>query len=75
MTRAATKPGWTRKVPHAPDCPKEDLHTLQPEGYLPWHDWAEKHQQTHAQLRCPGCGLYTIWVKKDTGSLPPGAPG
>lgn len=45
-----------------PECPKKDLHTPSPEGYVHWHDWAEYMSKTHRQIRCPGCGLLAIWV-------------
>lgn len=35
-----------------------------PEGYLAWHEWAEKKAKTHKSTRCPGCGLYKVWVPK-----------
>lgn len=38
-------------------------HTPQPEGYLHWHEWAEKmHQAGKKQIRCGECGLLSIWV-------------
>jgi hypothetical protein len=39
-------------------------HTKAPEGYLQWHAWAEKKSKTHKQKKCPGCGLWAIWVKR-----------
>lgn len=37
----------------------------QPQGYIWWHEWAEKMAKSHPkQLRCPDCGLFTIWNKK-----------
>jgi len=39
-------------------------HTKCPQGYLQWHDWAERKSRRHKQVRCPGCGLYAIWVRK-----------
>lgn len=32
--------------------------------YLHWHSWAETMSKTHAQIRCPQCGLFTIWLPK-----------
>ncbi len=43
----------------------EDLHTPQPEGYVAWHKWAEEKAKTHAQVRCPYCELYEIWIPKE----------
>lgn len=54
------KPG---SIPLA-DCPQLAKHTKCPEGYLDWHEWAEKKQKTHRSVRCPGCGLYAIWKPK-----------
>ena len=39
-------------------------HAKAPEGYLQWHAWAEKKSKTHKQKKCPGCGLWAIWVKR-----------
>lgn len=39
-------------------------HTPQPEGYLAWHEWAEKKSRRHYQVRCPHCGLYKVWRRK-----------
>lgn len=44
------------------NCPNAAKHTKDPEGYLQWHEWAEKKSKTHRQIRCEGCGLYAIWV-------------
>jgi hypothetical protein len=41
-----------------------DDHMDGPDGYLAWHDWAKRMGQTHYQLRCGGCGLYKIWIRK-----------
>lgn len=48
----------------AEDCPQRDKHTHCPKGYLPWHEWAEKKNKTHRQVRCPGCDLFVIWVPR-----------
>ena len=45
-------------------CPQKARHTKCPEGYLQWHAWADKKSKTHWTERCPGCGLYAIWVPK-----------
>lgn len=42
-------------------CPNVEDHTTCPEGYIQWHDWAERMSKTHKQRECPGCGLYAIW--------------
>ena len=38
-------------------------HTTSPEGYLEWHRWAAKQSLTHHQVRCPECGLWSVWVE------------
>ena len=45
-------------------CPQRGCHTKAPEGYIQWHTWAERKAKTHRQIRCPGCGLFAIWVPK-----------
>ena len=39
-------------------------HTPQPNGYIAWHNWAEKKSKTHDQVRCGECGLLNIWIEK-----------
>lgn len=57
----------------APDpCPRADLHTPAPFGYLAWHEWAEAMSHTHEQHPCAGCDLLFIWVPTmPTCALPP----
>jgi hypothetical protein len=45
-------------------CSCAEKHTPCPQGYLAWHAWAAKKSKTHHQIKCEGCGLYTIWVPK-----------
>jgi hypothetical protein len=45
-------------------CRLAKRHTKAPTTYIAWHDWAEKKSKTHRQIKCPGCGLYKIWVPK-----------
>ena len=47
------------------DCPDKDQHTPCPDGYMAWFDWADRMAETHKQIKCKGCGLYTIWVLKE----------
>lgn len=47
------------------DCPNAKNHTDGPGGYIDWHIWAEEKGKTHVQERCPECGLYKIWKRKD----------
>lgn len=54
-----TDPGTTTQ-----ECPKGEPHTVMPDGYLQWHTYAEELSLTHKQRRCPGCGLYALWVPK-----------
>jgi len=46
-------------------CPEAHLHTKCPEGYAAWHEWTGRMGKTHKQIKCTGCGLYKIWVKKE----------
>ncbi len=48
-------------VPSESEC----VHTVQPTGYSAWHEWAELASNTHRQIRCPRCGKYAIWMRKD----------
>ncbi len=47
-----------------PECPKKHLHTPCPDGYVQWHDWADKMGKTHDQFKCPGCQLWKVWKPK-----------
>jgi hypothetical protein len=40
------------------------VHTPAPDGYLPWHSWAQKAFKTHSQVRCRRCGKWAIWLPK-----------
>jgi len=46
------------------DCSHASEHTKCPEGYVEWHNWAEKMLETHNQILCQHCGYYAIWVPK-----------
>ncbi len=46
------------------DCPDVRKHTTAPDGYLAWHEWAEKKSRRHYQVRCSICGFYAIWKRK-----------
>jgi hypothetical protein len=46
------------------ECPNSANHTQSPTGYVQWHEWAHKMKDTHEQTKCPGCGLWAIWVPK-----------
>ena len=49
-------------------CPNVMNHSLCPLGYSDWHDWAEKMSASYDQVKCPGCGLYKIWVLRGINS-------
>lgn len=49
--------------------PAQCKHTPCPSGYLGWHSWAEEKSKTHAQVRCPGCGKWAIWLPKAEASV------
>ena len=45
-----------------PSCPRSELHTPQPRGYVEWFEWAGRmNYRGHSQSRCPGCNRYRIW--------------
>jgi hypothetical protein len=50
-----------------PSCDPRCGEHRQPTGYVDAAEWAEYMQQTHAQRRCPGCGLWTIWEPNQPG--------
>lgn len=52
------------KYRNAEECPDAAKHTRSPEGYLEWHEWAEKKSKTHRSTRCPTCGFYAVWKPK-----------
>lgn len=55
-----------------PACPRRDLHTPLPHGYVARQLWFEQKARTHKQTRCPGCGLFAVWVPlPDAPDLPP----
>lgn len=58
--KAAPRPG---SVPLA-ECPRRELHTPCPSGYVAWHEWAYEMGKTHRTKRCPGCNLFAVWVPK-----------
>ena len=45
-------------------CTNANEHTKSPDGYIEWHEWAERKGKTHRSTKCPGCGLYEIWRKR-----------
>jgi hypothetical protein len=49
---------------HTAECPNGKNHTRCPDGYVAWHEWAEKKLRTHQAVRCPSCGRYSIWIPK-----------
>lgn len=46
------------------DCPLNNSHTPTPRGYVAHGEWAEEKLKTHVQKRCPGCGLWKLWVER-----------
>lgn len=45
-------------------CALKAQHTPRPDGYLNFCDWAEAMAKTHRQTKCPGCGLFIVWVPR-----------
>ena len=48
------------------DAKKECRHHEpgKPDGYVDRSYWFEKMAKTHTQEKCPGCGLWAVWVRK-----------
>lgn len=43
-------------------CPRAELHTPAPEGYMARMSWARAMTASgHSQGRCPGCSRYLVW--------------
>jgi hypothetical protein len=57
-----------------PSCPQAAQHTPEPDGYVVWHFWADEMSKTHDQQRCPGCGLWKIWVPNARAASKPAQP-
>lgn len=53
-----------RPVNNPIPCSTPEKHTPCPDGYLAWHDWAERMDKTHTSTQCPGCGLWKVWVPR-----------
>lgn len=47
-----------------PPCPNEAAHADAPESYAAWFAWAERKARTHTQVRCEGCGRFSVWVPR-----------
>lgn len=45
-------------------CQNAANHTPVPFGYIARAEWAERMAKTHRQTKCPGCGLWMIWVPR-----------
>jgi len=43
---------------------KACVHTPMPPGYMDRYEWAQMAMKTHAQVRCPHCGLWAVWLPK-----------
>jgi hypothetical protein len=53
-------------VPEFPD--ECEPHTDSPRSYLQWGEWAKEMERTHVQRQCKGCGLWSVWEPRDSGS-------
>lgn len=54
-----------RCIPFGPACdPRCGGYGQDKLGYVAAAEWAETMLQTHDQLQCPGCGLWSIWAPR-----------
>lgn len=62
-------------IEHCPECdrrePLQDLscrdHTWHEHpGWATFYAWCRGMQKTHAQVQCPECQLWKIWLPKET---------
>jgi hypothetical protein len=51
-------------TPPVDTCPNAAEHTNGPSGYVAWQEWAKRMKTTHRQVKCPGCGLFKVWVPR-----------
>lgn len=47
-------------------CPRDELHAPDEPNTTPalWTLWAEVKAEHFRQLKCPGCGLYKVWIPR-----------
>jgi hypothetical protein len=43
----------------------ECRHAEGPKGYVDWHEWAERMSKRYDNHRCPKCGLWKVWKRKE----------
>ena len=55
------------RYPSAEACPDVKRHTKCPNGYIAWHQWADRKERTHISTRCSTCGFFAIWLPKAAG--------
>lgn len=64
---AARSRGLTRQGGEAVCASECDhYHTPHPAGYIQHAAWAEEMQKTHRQARCAWCGLWAVWIPKES---------
>ena len=47
----------------------EDHEKDVPKGYIQFFEWCKEKSKTHKQIKCPECGLYKIWVRRNKQNL------
>lgn len=62
--RAVRVPGGAGRGDRGVTVSTCDDHVYGPDGYLAWHEWAQRMSKTHQQIRCDECELWAIWVPK-----------
>lgn len=53
----------------ADECPNVTNHTPCPDGYAARAEWAQKKGRRHEQLKCPVCGLWVMWIRRQPNDL------
>lgn len=58
--------GPPRPDEFAAKCPKAHEHTPMPRSDLARSDWMARMRRTHRQTVHPECGLWVVWVPRQT---------
>ncbi len=47
------------------DCPEARRHPRQPDEYIERSNWTERQAKRYTQTRCPACGFWVLWKRKE----------